>query len=167
MCDPVKQDYHSKDRFDDSKIDADDRLLRHLCIPVQIMTDQQTGQRRISSQAFTIRKTDLGASVDLECLLKKCSMTEVERRGLLPDSYGLVAISAGNVRMQTLGVAWTPKPSEPELSEFAAKPNPFHGEIIGPISKATSRELAAKAALLWVEAGIALGPFEDRAPVTA
>jgi hypothetical protein len=164
MCDPVEQDYHSLVRFDDPKIDADDRLLRHLCIPVQIVTDQ-TGQRKISSQAFTIRKTEPGASVDLECLLKKCSMTEVERRGLLPNSYGLVAISAGNVRMQTPGVAWTPKPSEPELGEFAAKPNPFHGEIIGPIGKATSRDLAAKAELLWAEAGISLGPFKDQVSV--
>jgi hypothetical protein len=164
MCNPVRQDYHSMDRFDDPQIGEDDRLLRHLCIPVQIVRDQ-AGQLRISSQAFTIRRSEPGASVDIECLLTKSSMTEVECRGHLPNSYGLVAISAGNARMQTPGVAWTPKPAEPELSEFAAKPNPFHGEIIGPIGKATSRELAANAELLWAEAGIALGPFEDRAPV--
>ena len=77
MCDPVEQEFRSTERFDDPQIGYDDVLLRHLCIPVQIVPTPDG--LRISSQAFTIRKSDPGASVDLECLLKKCSMTEVDR----------------------------------------------------------------------------------------
>jgi hypothetical protein len=160
MCDPVEQAFHSMDRFDDQKIGASETLLRHLCIPVQIL--QTAVGLKISDQAFKPKRNDPGASVDLECLLKKSGKNETDRRGIMPNSYGLAAISAGEARQHSAGVAWTPKPEEPDLDGFAAKPNPFHGEIIKPMDKPNIRSLAAKATLLWVSPGVALGPFEGR-----
>lgn len=159
MCDPVEQDFHSTDRFDDESIASCDRLLRHLCIPVQVIP---TGEGyRLSDQAFKPRRADPGASVDIECLLLKDGQSHEDRHGRQPNSYALVEITAGEARPHSGGVAWTPKPEEPELEGFAREPNPYHGEIIKPISNAAFREMAALARVLWLKPGvnIAKGPF--------
>ncbi|MEY2928145.1 MAG: hypothetical protein RL367_2622 [Pseudomonadota bacterium] len=163
MCDPVEQDFHAADRFDDPQIGTEDILLRHLCVPVQVMPTSLG--LKISDQAFKARKIDPGTSVDLDCLLKKCGIKGIDRKGLMPNAYALVAVTAGAAREHSGGVAWTPKPEEPELGGFAAKPNPFHGEIIRPMNNAGIRNLAAKAELLWVKSDVMLGPFEGRPPI--
>lgn len=108
MCNPTSQDYHSDARFDDAGISNDHRLLRHLRLPVQVQ--EINGTYRISAQAFTFRKQDVGASVDLECLLLNAGMTERDRRGKMPNAYGLLAINAGVARDFGQGVAWIRNP---------------------------------------------------------
>ena len=158
MCDPVEQDFHSRDRVDDPKIGSSDMLLRHLCMPAQIA--ETNDGLRISSQAFRPKKGEPGTSIDHECLLIKNGMTAADRAGLMPNSYGMVGILAHTAREHSGGVAWTPKPEEPKLGSFASKPNPFHGEIITPISKANFRSMAAKADLLWVKPGERIARYE-------
>lgn len=162
MCNPTEQDFHSNDRFDDPGIVDGDRLLRHLCIPVQII--EKNGILRISDQAFKHKKRDPGTSVDLECLLIQDGLSELNRRGLMPRSCALIAVSAGSARQLSNGIAWTPKPEEPELGDFASKPNKYHGEIIGPIANCDCRTLAGLAELIWVIKEMDLGPFEGQFP---
>lgn len=158
MCNPVEQDFHSTDRVDDPNIGSNDMLLRHLCIPVQIA--QTNDGFRISSQAFKPKRGEPGTSIDHECLLIKNGMTFADRAGLMPNSYGMVGILAQTAREHSGGIVWTPKPEEPELESFASKANPFHGEIITPISNANLRSMAAKADLLWVKPGERIASYE-------
>ena len=162
MCNPTEQDFNSFERVDDTNIGDGDRLLRHLCIPVQII--DKNGKLKISDQAFKHRKKDPGTSVDLECLLELDGLSERDRRGIMPNSYALVALSAGQARAHSQGVAWTPKPEEPELAEFAAKSNKYHGEIIGPIANSDVRNLASIAEIIWIKSEMDLGPMKGQSP---
>lgn len=162
MCNPTAQDYHSNHRVDDVEICDDDRLLRHLCLPVHIR--EVNGALRVSDQAFTFRKDDVGVSVDLECLLLKDGLSERDRRGKMHNAHGLLAINAGVVREFGQGVAWTPKPEETGLQGFAALPNPYHGEIFGRLARSETRKVALRATVLWVSGGVELGPYDGQAP---
>ena len=164
MCNPTAQDYFSSERRDDPGIRDSDRLLRHLCVPVQIRQVEQTGALRISDQAFTHRKSDCGVSVDLECLLHHAGLTEEQRRGVMPNSFAMIAVTASNARNFSEGVAWTPKPHEPNLSGYSAQDNEFHGEIITPISRSEGRKLATTAQLIWTKGELDLGPYNGQLP---
>lgn len=162
MCDPVRQVFHSDQRADDPRIAADDRLLRHVTVPYGV--HEKHGKLKLSDQALKPRKSDPGISVDLECLLLKEGLNERDRRGLHPNAHALGAIAAGDARQHSGGVAWTPKPEEPELTSYARAENDFHGEIIRPLEPKSYRELAAAMTILWVRSGIDLGPFEGQSP---
>lgn len=70
----------------------------------------------------------------------------------MPDALALAALSAGNARQHSAGVAWTPKPEELKYTEkFARSANEFHGEIIAPISRKNSRSLAEVSIILQSE----------------
>ena len=165
MCNPTAQAYYSTERTDDPQISNDSRLFRHLCIPVQIVTT--SNGKKISDQAFKARRADAGTSVDLECLLLNDGLGEVDRRGLMPNSYALAAISVQTARSFSGGVAWTPKPEEPENEGFSALENPYHGEIIKPMTNRHVRDLAANAELLWVAEEMDFGPFAGQSPAIA
>lgn len=164
MCEPERQDYHGVDRFDDLAIGNDDKLLRHLRIPVQVVPAHNG--YRLSDRAFVSRKSETGTSVDLECLLLIDGLSSSDRRGAMPGSKALASVTVEHARTFSAGVAWTPKPEEPELEhEFARAANPYHGEIINPMSGKQARDLAAKATILWTAAGVLLGPFEGQSPI--
>ena len=82
----------------------------------------------------------------------------------MPNAFALLAISAECARKFSAGVAWTPKPEEPELEGYAALPNEFHGEIIGKLSRSDTRNLAANAKLIWIKNELDLGPFQGQSP---
>lgn len=146
MCTPTAQCYHSQQRADDAGIGASDRLLRHCRAPAQIVPLKQSGETvglKISDQAFKAKKGEPGLSVDLECLLLADGKTWHHRYGLMPNTYAMVAVTAEQARAHSAGVAWTPKPEEPELEGFAALENRYHGEIILPMTNAQVRALFA------------------------
>lgn len=148
MCEPTAQDYFSRDREDDPAIGDADRLLRSCRLPVQIVPNKAGGYK-ISDQVFRKKPNEQGASVDLECLLLKEGKTFEDRFGKMPGTLAMAAIAAEDVRRVNGGVAWTPKPEEPHLApDLAAEENPYHGEIIGEISRADGRALSRKAAIL-------------------
>ncbi|MBY0394838.1 MAG: hypothetical protein K2Q27_16420 [Novosphingobium sp.] len=140
----VAQDYHGTNRTDDPAIVDDSRLLRHCRTPVQIVRCEINGFK-VSDQAFKLKSGDVGASVDLECLLLQDGLPPDHRFGVMPNTYALIAISAKSAREFASGAAWTPKPLEPDLIGAAREANPWHGEIIGPITNSASRSLASSA----------------------
>jgi len=146
MCNPTAQDYHSPNRADDLGIGDEHQLLRHCCPPVQIVPCPINGQK-ISDQAFKGKKTDAGLSVELECLLSKDDLDWQDRYGAMPGSLALLAVSAADARANSAGVAWTPKPQE-DLNGYAGQANPYHGEIIHPMTGQQSRALFRRAVVL-------------------
>ena len=154
MCTPTAQDYYSPHRVDDPGIGATDRLLRHCRVPVQIVPRKANGTTvglKISDQAFKAKKGEPGISVDHECLLVAAGKTWHDRYGLMPNTYAMIAVTAGEARAHSPGVAWTPKPADPDLTGAASLENPYHGEIIAPMSNAQVRALFALAALVKCE----------------
>lgn len=148
MCTPTAQDYFSSSRVDDLGIGPADRLLRHCRPPVQVVPCKLQGQK-LSDQIFRKKPSDVGVSVDLECLLHKEGRTWEDRFGAMPNTQAMVAVAAAEVRRAKGGAAWTPKPAEPDLApQEAAKPNPYHAEIIGDISRADGRALSRNATVL-------------------
>lgn len=148
MCNPTAQDYYSHDRQDDPGIEDGDRLLRRCTVPVQIVPCKIRGQK-ISDQIFRKRKSDAGASVDLECLLEQDGIGWEDRFGIVPGTLAMAAITAALARGVSQGVAWTPKPEEPDKTPlYVSEANPFHGEIIGEISRADGRALSRQATIL-------------------
>jgi hypothetical protein len=105
--------------------------------------------QKLSDQIFRKKPTDVGVSVDLECLLHREGRTWEDRFGTMPNTLAIVAVAAGEVRQAKGGAAWTPKPAQPELApQEAAKSNPYHAEIIGDISRADGRALSRNAKVL-------------------
>ena len=148
MCDPVAQDYHGDARFDDLRIADQDRMLRHCRTPVQIVPCAING-KKVSDRAFCIKKGEVGASTDIECLLAKDGFPPEHRYGLMPNTFALIAVNAADARDLAGGVAWTPKPEERHLEGDAARaPNPWHGEIVGPITNSSSREFVRRAGVV-------------------
>ncbi len=154
MPDLKAQEYESSEREDDPGIKAGDRLLRHCRTPFQIVPDAVNGHR-LSSQAFMTKKDEVGASVDLEELLKEDGLPSDHRFGSIPATVALIAVTAGQARENANGVAWTPKSEDPSAIGAARDANPWHGEIIGPISRSASRRLAEKYQMVRME------KFED------
>lgn len=148
MCTPTAQDYFSDERYDDSEIAHGDRLLRHCCTSLHFVSCPING-RKLSDQVFKRKTSDAGTSVDLECLLAHDELTWESRFGTMPNTLAMVAVTAGDVRAVAGGVAWTPRPEQPDLAPLAvAEPNIYHGEIVGQISRANERSLARKAVIL-------------------
>jgi hypothetical protein len=161
MCSPHRQDYRSTARVDDKGIGDADRLLRHCRHPYQIVPCPTNGWR-LSSQAFCNKPNEVGVSVDLECLVIQAGYTWQSRYQLMPGAIALIALSAGGARQHSAGVAWTPKPEQAEYEDsFARSANEFHGEIIAPVSRKSSRTLAEMAEILKLEpiASPAMIPF--------
>jgi hypothetical protein len=131
VCRPQRQAYGSANLVDDQEIEDKDRVIRHCRTPVQIVDDALTGGKKISSQAFKARAGE-GCSVDLECLLTHVGLNALSRCGVMPDTYAMVALKAGEARAIGAGIAYTPKPQD------ALPANDFHGDIfnIGKKSKA-------------------------------
>lgn len=140
MAGPTAQPYFAATRFDDLAITGQTRLIRHCRTPVQIVPCPKAG-RKISSQAFKTKRGELGASVDLEESLLAAGKTAATQFGLMPNTFALIAITADNARKNSAGLAWTPKPAEPEKAGYAALPNPHHAEILTPISNSQARAL--------------------------
>jgi hypothetical protein len=150
MPDLKAQDYYSDEREDDPGIKAGDRLLRHCRTPFQIVPDAVHGHR-LSSQAFINKRGEAGTSVDLEELLKEDGLPSDHRFGLLPNTLALVAVTAADARTHAHGAAWTPKLEDPDAIGAAKAANPWHGEIIGPIARSASRQLAANSQMVRLE----------------
>lgn len=140
MAAPTAQDYFAPTRSDDKAIAGGSRLIRHCRAPAQIVPCPRAGQK-ISSQAYKAKRGDLGASVDLEDSLIASGKTAIGQFGVMPNTYALLAITADVARQHSAGLAWTPKPAEPEKEGYAALPNPHHGEILTPITGAQARAL--------------------------
>ena len=148
MCDPQRQDYFGSDRFDDIAVCDTDRVLRHCRTPVQIVKCQRNGSK-VSDQALKPRKDEAGVSIDHECLLRKDALPPDHRYGSMPNTFALIALSTGELRKAGGGVAWTPKPDEPDMPFESQRPaNPWHGEIIGHIVPKLARELIQSAAVV-------------------
>jgi len=148
MCTPTAQDYFSHVRHDDPGIGATDRLLRNCRQPVQIVPCKVAGLK-ISDQIFRKKPNEPGVSVDLECLLQKEGLSWEHQYGAQPDTLAMVAVTAQQARHVSAGVAHTPKPEQPELAPRASsRANPYHGEIIGDISRSNGRELSRQAVVL-------------------
>ncbi|WP_287002305.1 hypothetical protein [Sphingobium sp.] len=140
MCNPDPQPYHSNHRYNDPKIEDESRLLRHCRTPVQIVSCEING-KKISDRAFAGKKSEAGLSVDLNCLLEKDGKGSSHRFGKLPNTYAILSVTAAEARANSAGVAYTPKPEEPELEGAAREANPYHGEIIHPMTGAQARAL--------------------------
>ena len=156
MCNPTAQAYHGIERTDDADIADGDRVLRHIRTVVQLSSVRRDGiviGRTVSDQAFKPRRDEPGVSVDLECLLNKENLTWEARYGVMPDTVAMIAVSAADARLHGRGVAWTPKPEEPNLAGFQAEANPYHGEILTPLAPADFRALRAKAQILRSDLG--------------
>lgn len=141
MCEPTAQNYSSDARYDDVGIGDADRLLRHCRSPVQVVPCPVNG-RRISSQAFKAAKGEKHVSIDLECLLAQDGLPPDARYGLMPSTHALAAITAAQARALGQGVAWTPKPADTAAVGAAGLANPYHGEVLGPLTKRALVELS-------------------------
>ena len=137
MCTPTEQPYADVELFDDLGINAEDLLIRYLRSPWQIKR-HESGDWKISPQAF---KQKGSTSIDLACLLERDGHTQLHRLGRMPDIYAAIVVSAAAARRHANGAAWTPKPLIPDEPGAAGEPNPYHGEVIGPVSSPASREL--------------------------
>lgn len=142
MCTPVAQQYGADDLVDDLGISDGDRVIRHCRTPVQIVSDELTGGKRVSSQAFK-PKAGESTSVDLECLLLKAGLNGLQRCGEMPNTHAMLALPTGAVRAKGKGVAHTPKPQD----ETSA--NPYHGDIIG-LTRKDSRALVDASEILAI-----------------
>ena len=120
------------DRRDDPTIPDAEDLYRRV-VDERIVTEQATGRKRLSSQAFSDRRNEI--SVDLSSMI---SPEESLRLGLRCGGgpfRGIVAITAGQARDLDQAVIRDPIPD-----------NPAHSLICG--KKSGQRRLAAQAR--WV-----------------
>ena len=140
MCNPVPQDYFGETRFDDKLIPDEGLVYRHCRAPVQVVP-KADGGLKISDQEFKGKKTDAGVSVDLGCLLENAAVDPLSRFGVMPNTHAMLAVSVGDARTQSAGVAWTPKPEELEKPGAAGAANPYHGEILHPMTGGQARAL--------------------------
>ena len=127
-------------RQDDSTIPNAEDLYRRV-VEERIVTEQATGRKRLSSQAFSDPRNEI--SVDLSSMI---SPEESMRLGLRFGGgpfRGIVAITAGQARELDQVVVRDPLPEDPALS---LPENPAHALICG--KKASQRRLAARAS--WV-----------------
>jgi hypothetical protein len=136
----IIQDYFGLSRTDDLAITAKERLLRHCRSPVQIVPCEING-RKISDQAFKMKPSEPGLSVDLEQLLLNQGLPTTYRYRAMPNTFAMLAVTADDARRCAGGVAWTPKPAEPLLNTASATANPYHGEIIKPMTSKSARDL--------------------------
>lgn len=125
---------------DDATIADGDGLVRYIH-PSQIVRDDNTGDWRPSSAAFTMSTEDGCLSVDLEALLFAAELASCHNLPMRPSGSGAVRLTAGLVRSNGLGVFHDPRqatPSEPE--------NPYHGQVFngenhGTITRGTKKAL--------------------------
>jgi len=143
MCNIECQDYFGDDRHNDPAIEDGDRLIRHCRTPVQVVPCAINGHK-ISDQAFKPGKGDAGLSIDLERLLLNQGLTAMDRFGVMPNTFAMLAVTAADARQHASGVCWTPKPAQPELApNLVAAPNVYHGEIVLPMTPKSGRALYA------------------------
>lgn len=148
MCLPTAQPYAAQTLVDDTGIDGAHRLHRHCRTPVQVVSDGKGGWK-LSDRAFVHRAEDAGTSVELECLLASDGLTAEDRVGQLPNTFAVVAVTVDAAREHARGAAWTPKPEDLSATYPAQRAsNEYHGDIIGPINRGTSRQLAKTQVML-------------------
>lgn len=146
MTKPVAQDYYGDTGFDDQAIQNDDIVYRYLRTPVQVTPCEKNGLK-ISDQAFKGKKTDRGVSIDIKSLMDNDGVSWHNRYGILPNTHALMSVKVKDARAYSNGVAWTPKPIE--NSGRASDPeNPYHGEILHPMTPAQARALQRTAITL-------------------
>lgn len=112
-----------------SGIAAEDGVIRRIS-EQQVVLDEKSGHRRISSMAFKASTGfNGGMSVDLEHSIRDA--------GLVPQNYvttprwvGSIRFQAGDLRVQDFQVGFDPLPD-----------NPHHGEVWGDFSKSKRRRL--------------------------
>lgn len=140
MCNPVAQEYGSLSLCDDPAIGSMDRVIRYCRTPAQIVPDGKGGMR-LSDRAFAHKPQHGGTSVDLECLMLRDGVDPLRNVGLLPNTFAVVALSAGDIRSVAQGVAYTPKHRDDSAVGYAREPNAYHADIIGPITSSISKKL--------------------------
>jgi len=150
------QNYFGSVRFDDPEIPGSEVLYRHCRTPVQIVpvrVGAVTVGEKISDQAFKGRSSDAGVSIEIDSLLAKANKSWSDRYGLMPNTKAMISVTAADARVSSKGVAWTPKPKQPDLEGFARAENEFHGEIILPITPSQARQLFSQAKILRSDVG--------------
>lgn len=112
---------------DDVKLLPDGGVIRHINPDAHVTDDENTGKRRISSNAFscTSGDPDFGMSVDIEQLLIAARM---KTDAMVPEGYGAVRLRIGDIRDIGLKVGSDPIPQN---SPDGAVENPFHGQVWG------------------------------------
>lgn len=108
---------------DDLAIRPETKLIRHINPKEHICRDDNTGQLRIKSSAFspTSRDPEYGMSVDLEQLLSEEGLPKDHK---VPKNFGAVALKVASIRSLELKVGSDPVPD-----------NQFHGQIWGVRTK--------------------------------
>lgn len=121
--------------YNDPAILNEHWLIRRIS-ELQVVEDEKTGGRQISSLAFN-KSTGLngGMSVDLQ--------NEIEQAGKDARTYvttprwvGAIRFQAGPVRMEVFQVG-----ADPIEAKDGVEANPYHGEVWGRFSKAQKRAL--------------------------
>jgi hypothetical protein len=112
---------------DEPLLNDSNNLIRKINIRSHIVTDENTGGRRISSAAFSATSDDphFGMSVDLGQSVIASGKQEAD---VVPVGFGAVRLKTGNVRELGLQVG-----SDPETE--TTPPNPHHGQIWGVKNK--------------------------------
>ena len=128
------------DRRDDPTIPDAEDLYRRV-VEERIVTEQDTGRKRLSSQAFSDRRNEI--SVDLSSMISPEECLKLGLRFGSGPFRGVVAITAGQARDLDQVVVRDPIPEDPARS---LPENPAHALICG--KKASQRRLAARAR--WV-----------------
>lgn len=124
-----------KSEADDRTIREEERLLRRVPL-VHIVRNDNRGSYRVSSAAFTNSSDGSGMSVSIETMLQQHGLgVETVLRGF--DGFGVVALTAGFVRVHGQGVV-----KKPLLDD------PSHGEVVGKKTRSTQRAFARQAE--WV-----------------
>jgi len=128
------------DRRDDPTIPDAEDLYRRVD-EERIVTEQATGRKRLSSQAFSDRYNEI--SVDLSSMISPEESLRLGSRFGGGPFRGIVAISAGQARDLDQAVVRDLIPEDPARSLPA---NPAHSLICG--KKSAQRRLAKRAR--WV-----------------
>lgn len=99
------------ERRDDSSVPDSEHLWRRI-FPDWIVPDQNTGELRISSAAFSNSRDGSPTSVLLESKVRETGRTASDVLAAFPG-YGLVSLTAGHARRCGQGVYPDPTPEEP------------------------------------------------------
>jgi len=127
------------DRQDDLTIPDAEDLYRRV-VELWIFTEQATGRKRLSSQAFSDRHNEI--SVDLSSMISPAESLGLGLRFGSGPIRGIVAITAGQARDLDQVIVRDPLPEDPALS---IPENPAHALICGNQKKSVQKRLAARA----------------------
>ncbi len=119
MAEPSRDESGNVFPYDDPDIRSDDGLIRHINPDYHLVPDQNTGELRLSTGAFSgSTNPPRGMSVDLERPMREAGLDSL---AMLPNSdFGAVRLIAGEIRELGHQVGRNPRPR-----------NPYHGEVWG------------------------------------